>query len=155
MRRSKIKFPDRIVVVAAIVLTAVTMALAAIGIGPRFITVTGAESVSIPVANLQPGDIKFYSYRDPAGGQIRFILERYNDGRVQAAVDACQQCAQYRKGYTASGGYLVCRFCGNRYKLDAAPAGAASCSPIKLPVQVKGQTVKVDTSALEQHQGLF
>ncbi|MGO9603634.1 MAG: Fe-S-containing protein [Candidatus Binataceae bacterium] len=155
MRRSKIKFSGRIVVVAAIVLTGMTMALAAIGVGPRFITVTGGDSVTIPVADLHPGDIKFYSYRDAAGSQIRFILERETDGRVQAAVDACQQCAQYRKGYTASGGYLVCRFCGNRYKLDAAPAGAASCSPIRLPVQLQGDSVKVDTSALEQHRGLF
>jgi uncharacterized membrane protein len=117
--------------------------------------VTGAESVSIPVADLNAGDIKFYSYRDPAGNQIRFILERDNDGSVRAAVDACQQCAQYQEGYKASGGYLVCRFCGNRYKLGAAPTGAASCSPIKLPVQVKGESVTVDTSALEQHRGLF
>jgi uncharacterized membrane protein len=155
MRRSKVKLSGRIAVVGTIVLTAVTMAIGAIGLGPRFISVTGGDSVTIPVADLHRGDVKFYSYRDAAGSQIRFILERFEGGRVQAAVDACKECAQYREGYTASNGYLVCCFCGSRYKVGKAPAGAVSCSPIELPVQVTGETVKVDTSLLQQHRGLF
>ena len=86
MRCSKVELSGRIAVVGMIIMTAVTMAIGAIGLGPRFITVTSG-SVAIPFADLHPGEVKFYSYRDAAGSQIRSILERDNEGSIQAAVD--------------------------------------------------------------------
>ena len=74
---------------------------------------------------------------------------------VHGALDACQQCAQYHKGYTSSGGYLVCRFCGNRYRVEAKSTGIASCAPIKLPVNDNGANVSIDSSQLTQHRRLF
>jgi uncharacterized membrane protein len=152
--RSKLKISGWLVVAAAAALTVVTMALAAIGLGPRFTQVAGKGPITIAASDLERGAIKFFSYRDDAGKDIRFILGRDERGRVQAAFDACQQCAQYRKGYTSSRGYLVCRFCGNRYRLDTK-AGVGSCAPIKLPVHDNGKTVTVDTSQLEQRRSLF
>ncbi len=152
--RSKAKLTGRLVIAAAVVLTAVTMALAAIGIGPRFASVSGKDSITIPGSELRRGDIRFFSWRDDAGKEIRFILGRDESGKVQGTFDACQQCAQYRKGYTSSRGYLVCRFCGNRYRLDTT-AGIGSCAPIRLPVHESGNAVTVDTSHLEQNRGLF
>lgn len=154
MARSKIRLSGRLIVAAAVVLTVVTMALAAIGVGPRYTRVAGKGSIAIAAADLERGAIRFFSYRDDAGKEIRFILGRDDAGHVQAAMDACQQCAQYRKGYTSSRGYLVCRFCGNRYRLDAK-AKPGSCAPIKLAVQDDGKTVRVDTTQLERHRSLF
>ena len=100
------------------------------------------------------GEIWFFSYRDDGGKQIRFILGRDRVGKVAGAFDACQQCSQYRKGYTSSRGYLVCRICGNRYPL-VSRAGVGSCAPIGLTVQDSGKTVTVETRQLKEHAALF
>jgi len=149
-----IKLPGWAVIASAVVLTAVTMTLAAVGVGPRATQLAGRDSVSIPGGELGRGEIRFFTYRDDGGRQIRFILGRDRAGNVQGALDACQQCSQYRKGYTSSRGYLVCRFCGNRYPLNSQ-AGVGSCAPIKLIVHDTGKTLSVDTTQLKEHRALF
>jgi uncharacterized membrane protein len=148
------KLTGRVVTASAVVLTAVTMTLAVVGVGPRVTQLAGRDSVSIPGGQLGRGEIRFFSYRDDGGKQIRFILGRDRAGKVQGAFDACQQCSQYRKGYTSSRGHLVCRICGNRYPLDSR-AGVGSCAPIRLIVQDSGKTVTVDTRQLKEHEALF
>ncbi len=154
MARSKAKLTGRLIIASAVILTVVTMALAAVGLGPRFTHVTGKDAVRIASADVRRGDIRFFTYRDDGGKEIRFILGRNESGQAQGAFDACQQCAQYRKGYTSSRGYLVCRFCGNRYRLDAT-AGLGSCAPIRLPLHEAGSAITVETSDLMKHRGLF
>jgi len=43
---------------------------------PRFIPVSGGGSINISTDLLGPGEAKFYSYRDRAGAELRFILAR-------------------------------------------------------------------------------
>jgi uncharacterized membrane protein len=123
--------------------------------GPVFISVSGSDSVTVPTDTLGRGKVRFYSYRDRAGEELRFILGRDSGGQVHAAMDACQRCYRYHKGYVSSRGYLVCKFCGNRYKLGAMEAGLASCVPVKLPIQIAGQRVKIRPADLEHERGLF
>jgi uncharacterized membrane protein len=153
--RSRSKVLRRFLTLAAVALTIVSAALAAVGTGTHFDRVSGTDSSTIPGASLRRGELRFFSYRDDAGKEIRFILGRDEAGHVQGAFDACQECARYGKGYTTSHGYLMCRFCGNRYKLNLSNSGIASCAPIKLQVREAGGAVVVDTSQLEQHQKLF
>ena len=61
----------------------------------------------------------------------------------------------YGKGYVSSRGDLVCRYCGNRYKLEAMESGLAYCVPVKLPFQMTGQTVTINPADLEHERGLF
>ena len=151
---AKSKLPGRVVIAAAVVLTAATMTLAMVGVGPRVTQLAGGDAVHIAGGELGRGEIRFFSYRDDDGKQIRFILGRDRAGKVQAAFDACQQCSQYRKGYTSSRGYLVCRICGNRYPLDSK-AGVGSCAPIRLMVQDSGKAVTIETRQLKEHGALF
>jgi uncharacterized membrane protein len=130
------------------------MTLVVVGAGPRITQLAGRDSVSIPGGQLGRGEIRFFSYRDDGGKQIRFILGRDQAGKVEGVFDACQQCSQYRKGYTSSRGYLLCRICGNRYPLNSR-AGVGSCAPIRLIVQDSGKTVSVDTGQLKEHRALF
>ena len=99
--------------------------------------------------------MRFFTYQDQAGDQIRFLLARDATGRIKAAFDACQRCYVYHKGYVRSDGRLLCRFCGNRYKLEAMESGLASCVPMKLPFQMTGQTVNIKPADLERERGLF
>lgn len=122
---------------------------------PQFISVAGEGSIDVPISGLKLGRVELFSYRDHAGNQIRFLLARDSNGRVHGAFDACEHCYTYHRGYTASHGELICRFCGNRYKLEAMDSGLASCVPIKLPVQIAGQTAKIRTAELERGRQLF
>jgi uncharacterized membrane protein len=123
--------------------------------GPHFIPVFGAEVITLDLHELGPGSVNFYTYRNDAGAQLRFLLARDPGGALHAAMDACRRCYGYHKGYTSSDGYLVCRFCGNRYKLDSMSRGLSSCVPVDLPIQVSGQTAQIKRADLERHADLF
>ena len=123
---------------------------------PSFISVgTDSDMVTISTDTLGKEQVKFYSYRDRAGEELRFILGRDSSGKVHAAMDACQRCYTYHKGYIWSHGYLVCKFCSNRYKLQAMESGLASCVPIRLPIRVTGRNVTIKSADLEHERGLF
>jgi uncharacterized membrane protein len=86
---------------------------------------------------------------------LRFLLARDSGGALHAAMDACQRCYGYHKGYVTSDGYLVCKLCGNRYKLAVMSKGLASCVPVKLAFKTDGQTATIHTAELEHNRHLF
>ena len=145
---------------AAVLIAGGFLALAAISLfvmtrGTQLLRIRANPQGRIEINNLRPGDVQFFSYRDRAGDEIRFLLARDSTGRVKAAFDACERCYKYHMGYKSSGGDLICRFCGNRYRLEAMESGLASCVPAKLPIQVIGQTVHIKSVDLERRRGLF
>lgn len=115
----------------------------------------GNGTLDISVANLARGHARFFCYQDAAGKQLRFLLARGEDGKVRSVFDACRQCYKYHEGYTVSGDYLVCRFCGTRYKLNDITHGEASCVPVRLNSKQKGNVVAVKTADLEKERRLF
>ena len=139
---------------AAALLVAVS-SLAVMARGPQFTPVSANPSISIETTDLRPGDVRFFTYRDRAGDQIRFLLARDATGRIKGAFDACQRCYMYHEGYVSSRGDLLCRFCGNRYKLETMESGLASCVPMKLPLQATDHTVNIKPADLERERGLF
>lgn len=142
-----------LIVAAALVVVAIWLAVTASG--PQFIAVSANPSVSVETNDLRPGDVRFFTYRARAGDQIRFLLARDATGRIKGVFDACQRCYMYHKGYVSSHGELICRYCGNRYKLEAMESGLASCVPMKLPLQVTNHTVNIKPADLERERGLF
>ena len=143
-----------LVVIGALTAACLTTLLS-VAQGPRFIQVAGDGVVAIQTRDIQPGSVKFYSYHDRAGAELRFLLARDSGGALHAAMDACQRCYSYHKGYVTSDGYLVCKLCGNRYKVAGMEQGLASCVPVKLSFKTDGQTAKIDTAELEHNRYLF
>jgi uncharacterized membrane protein len=122
---------------------------------PHFISVAGEDFVNVPISDLRPGDAEFASYQDRAGNKIRFLLTRDSNGRIHAAFDACQHCYAFRRGYAVSHGELICKFCGNHYKLEAMDSGVASCIPVKLSFQIAGHVAKIMAAELQRGRQLF
>lgn len=122
---------------------------------PRCARVTGDSVVDIPFAKLMRGATEFFCYRDNAGERIRFILARDAAGHVDGIFDACRQCYAFHKGYTVSGDYVVCRLCGNRYRIANMRTGRASCVPVALPVEQKGRQVAIKVADLKRGGALF
>ena len=140
-----------LILVAAIVGLVLAMSLA----GPRCVLLSGTDILSVSFDNLAPGRVGVFCYRDRAGQKIRFLLAKDNRGGVHTVFDACQQCYKYHKGYTYSHGYLICRLCGNRYRIEDVGRGVASCVPVKLPARLRGGKVLVKVADLEASQELF
>jgi uncharacterized membrane protein len=131
------------------------LALATSAIRPMCTEVTGSDRVSVPLAELLPGSASFFCHRDDGGKRLRFILARDNQGKVHAILDACQQCGKFHEGYRASNGELICRVCGNHYKLADVERGEASCVPIRLSSQQVHDRIEVRVSDLKQVSTLF
>src|SRR5712692_3205866 len=141
--------------IAAGLLALAAILFGAIAAGPRYIPVSTNSSISVETNDLRQGDVRFFRYRDRAGDQIRFLLARDATGRTKAAFDACQRCYMYHKGYAGSRGAIFCRFCGNRYKLEAMESGLAPCVPVELPLQIHGRTLNKSPAERESGRGLF
>jgi len=123
--------------------------------GERYTMVTGRDVLSIDLTTLAPGSARKYAYADEAGRKIRFLLARGSDGQVRSAFDACRECYSYHKGYAISGNELICRVCGNRYKIDQMTVGKASCVPIALPHSEDRGMAKIKVADVLAGRSLF
>jgi uncharacterized membrane protein len=146
--------PTTAIVIAVLVVGAIIIGWPMIP--PSCTTVNGAgDTISVPMAELPNGAVKFFCVHGRAGDLVRFVLARGSDGRLHSVFDACHQCYRFHKGYTVAGGYLICRLCGNRYKLDDMQKGMASCVPVGLHTSVRGDTIEVKPAELEKGRSLF
>jgi len=143
-----------LIIAAGLLVGTVSLVAMARG-GPQFTSVSANHTVSIQINDLRPGDVRFFKYGDRADDQIGFLLARDNTGRIKATLDACERCYMYHQGYASSHGSLICRFCGNRYRLESMESGLASCVPMKLPFRITGQTVIIKSVDLEHARGMF
>jgi uncharacterized membrane protein len=140
---------------AAVATLLVGIAIGAAAQRPRCMKVAGRNSIEIPLSTLTRGAIDFFCYRDRHGDRLRFILARDNQGKVHSVLDTCRQCGSFHKGYTASKDELICRLCGNRYKLNEMEAGKASCVPVGLTTTQHDGVIEVKVADLEQARPLF
>lgn len=115
----------------------------------------GERTLEVSSRSLGAGRAKFFCYRDDSGRRLRFVLARGTDGKLRSVMDACKQCYTFHKGFTVSGGYLVCRLCGNRYPINNMLAGKASCVPVALPSDESGGTITVRPADVKMFSWLF
>jgi len=128
--------------------------LGGVGRGQECTPISGRDTLNILANQIAPNSVRFFCYDDD-GAQIRFLLARDPQGKLYSVVDACAQCYRYHKGYTFKNGFLVCRLCGNRYRLRSIATGDGSCVPIKLPSQNHDHAVTVHVSDLKANRWLF
>ena len=118
-------------------------------------SVAGAGVVSVDVSALARGSARLFCYNDDAGKKLRFVLARGADGKVRSVFDACRQCFTFHRGYQVAGGELICRVCGNHYRIDRMTEGKASCVPASLPHDDAAGTVRIRTADLRSGATLF
>lgn len=137
---------------------AVTMAAAVIGaqaVRQECTQLSGHDTIVLPETALSRGMARLFCYRDDSGKRIRFLLARDSNGEVHGVFDACHQCYKYHQGYEIADGYVVCRFCRNRYKIAELQTGKASCVPVHLAVEQSSHTVRVKVADIEKGRSLF
>ena len=60
-----------------------------------------------------------------------FVLADKN-GKVRAALDACEVCFAQKKGYQQEGDTMVCNNCGQVFPSDQINVVTGGCNPIPL-----------------------
>ena len=115
----------------------------------------GAATLTIKLDDLAPGTVRAFCYRGPAGEKLRFLLARDFNGKVHSVFDACEQCYKFHKGYNYSGGYMICRVCGNRYPIPEMSAGKASCVPVPLKSQTAHNEARIKVADVKAGKWLF
>jgi uncharacterized membrane protein len=117
--------------------------------------VTGREAIDVNVSAMRPGSAQLYCYTDDAGKKLRFVLARGTDGKVRSVFDACRQCFTFHRGYQLMGGEMICKVCGNHYRIDRMADGKASCVPASLPHEDASGTVRIRTADLQAGHAFF
>jgi len=110
--------------------------------------------VSIPVNDVNDGDIHYYKYPD-GNREIRFFLLKSSDGVIRAAFDACDVCFASRKGYSRSGDSVVCNNCGMRFHSSRINVVKGGCNPAPLTRESDGDTVRIQTVDILQGARFF
>ena len=144
-----------IVLAFSIIFAAAAISFAALRNDSGLIPVTGNGTISISTATLRPGQAKFYVYKSDDGAAVRFIVARDEAGKLEAAIDACERCAAYGQGYRSSKDFVICRYCGTRYRLNSLSTGAASCVPFKLKYVIRGNEVQISSIELTKWRRMF
>ncbi len=107
--------------------------------------------VSVPVRQIENGDLHRYKVITP-GGPVRFFALRKPNGHLALAFDACQICGG--KGYYQNGQMLFCRNCDA--PVNTATIGIyGGCNPIPLQYQVVGNQVLIRVGVLAGEAPLF
>jgi uncharacterized membrane protein len=117
--------------------------------------VMGRDSIDVNVVAMRPGSAQLFCYTDDAGKKLRFVLARGTDGKMRSVFDACRQCFTFHRGYQVMGGELICRVCGNHYRIDRMAEGKASCVPASLPHEDASGTVRIRTADLQAGHAFF
>jgi len=144
----------RLKIFAGLVLAA-GAALLAFSATSNCLAVTGIDTVNVNIASLRPGHAATFCYTDDAGKKLRFVLARGTDGKMRSVFDACRQCFTFHRGYQVVGGELICRVCGNHYRIDRMTEGKASCVPVSLSHEDAPGTVILKTAQFRTGHALF
>jgi hypothetical protein len=103
---------------------------------PMPIIVEGDE-IEIPLTgqdgDISDGRIRKYSF-DYKGETYRFLIMMRPDGKVIAALDACDICPP--EGYIQRGGYIVCKYCGTPIPVQSM-GESGGCNPIPLEYRLE------------------
>ncbi len=128
----------------------------AISVAPPSCTaLTGNDKLTVAMTKLAPGTANFFCYRNEAGDHLRFVLARDESGQVHSILDGCRQCGKFHKGYATADGELICRVCGNKYKLADVERGEGSCVPVALPSKQSQDHIEIKVADLKQASQQF
>ncbi len=149
-------------VLAAVALV-IVVAVAAIvvmnrgGSGAEAATATAAApsgDVTIPISQVSDGKAHFYSY-DAGGTTVRYFVLADKNGKVRAALDACEVCYAQKKGYTQQGDAMQCNNCGKVFQSDQINVITGGCNPIPLDKTISGGQMTITPDSLTQGAQYF
>jgi uncharacterized membrane protein len=145
---------------AALALVAVAVIAAVVVMnrgGAEVATATAAApggDVTMPVAQVNDGKAHFYSY-DAGGTTVKYFVLADKNGKVRAALDACEVCYAQQKGYHQQGDAMQCNNCGKIFPSADINVITGGCNPIPLTKSISGGTLTITTTSLQSGAQYF
>ena len=102
-----------------------------------------------PVSQVNDGKAHFYSY-DAGGTTVKYFVLADKNGKVRAALDACEVCFAQKKGYHQEGDAMVCNNCGKVFPSDQINVITGGCNPIPLDKTISGGQLTITSDSLAQ-----
>jgi uncharacterized membrane protein len=117
-------------------------------------TAPAGRDVTIPVAEVSDGKAHFYTY-DVNGTTVKYFVLASKDGKIRAALDACEVCYPQKKGYQQQGDAMQCNNCGKVFPSDQINVVTGGCNPIPLKRSISGDNLTITTGSLQAGQTYF
>ena len=122
---------------------------------PSFKEVARAEFINIPVAEVDNGKAKFYSYKAANGREVKFFVMKSSDGVYRAALDSCDECYRAKKGYVQVGDQMVCRKCGQSFPSALINEVSGGCNPVPVERTITDGKLIIAARTLESGAAYF
>jgi uncharacterized membrane protein len=94
--------------------------------------------VTIDVAALKNGDVRFYRFLNRANQEVKFFVGRDLQGVVQVGFDASEVCAKRKRGFKHDGEWMVCRTCDKAFRVAETNSNPGGCAPVALAHRLSG-----------------
>lgn len=94
--------------------------------------------VRIDVHDLDPLDVRFYRYLNPANQEVEFLVGRDEHGVVQVGFNANEAHYKTRRGFSAQNGWIIDNKCETTTRLSTVNTGGGGCRPVPVPHNVVG-----------------
>ena len=115
------------------------------------IVLQAGENFVYDLAQLQPGQTRFFTYPAGPSERSRLLVQRDSDGVIRTAFASCIACYSYRREHKLSKGNLICGKCqsgmriGDQHERLTADKG---CVGVPVPFSVENNKVVVRFDAI-------
>ncbi|NQT49576.1 DUF2318 domain-containing protein [Candidatus Kuenenbacteria bacterium] len=114
------------------------------------------DQIQLDESILEKG-VAYYFNTELDGETIYFFVVQDKNGVYRAAGNACQVCADAKKGFDQVGNDMVCNTCGNKYPLEKIATEKGGCNPVPVNPNLKsvGGKLIIEKSDFEELKGYF
>lgn len=99
--------------------------------------------VEIGVADLAPGQVRFYRFLNAGNQEVKFFVGRDERGGIQVAFDAAESDYKMKRGFRSDSGWMVNNKCDTAIRLSEVNAGRGGCAPIPIRFAVEGERIAI------------
>lgn len=78
-----------------------------------------------------------------------------SDGEPRVALDACELCFEFKRGFRNEGDEMVCNNCGQRFEVDGLGDNEGQCNPGIVVFEVTETEVLIEPETLEASTDWF
>lgn len=97
--------------------------------------------VKIDVSNLEVLDVRFYRFLNAGNQEVEFLVGRDREGVIQVGLNANDNHAKTRRGFSYQDGWIIDNKCETTTRLSAINQGGGGCKPKALAHEMVGDTV--------------
>jgi uncharacterized membrane protein len=103
---------------------------------------------TFPASEFAGGVAKHFEFQSAPGQSLRFFVVQSKDGKIRAALDACEVCYRAQKGYVQKGNDMICVNCGQKFKTEKVGEVKGGCNPHPVKVSVEGDKVVISAQEI-------